>query len=92
MKTDRATDHLYAKLWLEELLAFSQQSKILKKWQPVAYLDKGTFSRIFKAVNGQTGQECALKFVPNPLEAADCRELNTPESAFYRSRFEASSV
>ncbi len=75
---------------LEELNRFAAQSCILKEWDPVALVEEGTFSRIFKVVNRQTGQEAVLKFVPNPIEEDDCGQPGSPEDAFYRSRFEAS--
>ena len=80
----------YETLWLEELMAFSEQSEILKKWEPVSFIDKGTFSRIFKVVNRETGEPAALKMIPNPMEVSDCREAGSAYDEYYRTRFEAS--
>ena len=84
------TSKTHESLWLDELKAFSSQSQILQKWEPLSYLDKGSFSRIFKAINRETGEIGALKLIPNPLDAVECRELGTPEMDYYRARFEAS--
>ena len=75
---------------LLELQAFAHQSRILQNWVPVSYVDKGTYSRIFRVVNRHSGQEAVLKFVPNPLDERDCCERDSSEELFHRSRFEAS--
>ena len=80
----------YEQLWLDELREFTQHSRILQLWEPVAYLARGTFAYVFRVKNRKTGQEAALKFVPNPMDASECGVLGSQEEAYYRSRFEAS--
>jgi len=77
----------YEKLWIQEVMSFAPQSSILKKYRIVRYMDKGTFSRVFGIVNRENGEPAVLKYIPNPLETADCREEGTREDALYRSRF-----
>ena len=55
-----------------------------------AYIDSGTFSRIFRVVNRETGEEAVLKFTPNPLELAKCEKEDRPEDLFHRARHAAS--
>ena len=64
---------------LEELLAYAESSRVLARWQPVRYMDSGTFSHIFVARNKQTGKEAVLKFIPNPMDLLACREEGSPE-------------
>ncbi len=79
-----------AELWLKELLAFSDQSRILQEWEPVSYLDKGTFSRIFLVQKrSDNNVKAALKFVPNP-EETDCAPEGSEQDLFFLSRFMAS--
>ena len=80
----------YANLMMEELGEYASQSRILQIWQPKSFLDKGTFSRIFCVVNVKTGRYAALKYVPNPMDAYDCREIGSAEDAFYQSRYAVS--
>lgn len=75
------------RMW--ELQNYSKDSRILEKWEPVRYLDSGTFSHIFLIRNRQTGVEAVLKFIPNPKDLLDCREAESPEDQFYQTRFAA---
>ena len=38
----------------------------------------------------QDGRYAALKYVPNPMDAYDCREIGSAEDAFYQSRYAVS--
>ena len=80
----------YESLWMKELLAFQRQSHILQMWEPLSYLDKGQFSRIFKIRHRQNGMLAALKYVPNPTDVSDCAEEGSQSNAFHRSCFEQS--
>lgn len=81
---------VYEELWIRELMAYANQSHILQTWEPVCYLDKGQFSRIFRIRHRKTGMPGALKFVPNPVELSDCDTEGSAKDEFHRSRFESS--
>ena len=88
--TQIASKNAHEELWLKEVCAFSDQSKILQEWEPILYLDKGTFSRIFLVQKRSDNSiKAALKFVPNP-EETDCAPEGSENDQFYLSRFMAS--
>ena len=78
-----------AQLRMEELLAYEVSSRILARWEPVRYLDSGTFSHIFLVRNRRTGTKAVLKFIPNPMDLLACREEESQEDLFYQTRFAA---
>ncbi|MBP3522984.1 MAG: protein kinase, partial [Clostridia bacterium] len=74
---------------LKELLAYKESSRILARWEPVRYMDSGTFSHVFLVRNRQTGTEAVLKFIPNPMDQLACRGEGSQEDLFYQTRFAA---
>ena len=50
----------YERMMLGELLAYQGSSRILARWDPVRFMDAGTFSRVFLVRNRQTGEEAVL--------------------------------
>ncbi len=77
-------------LWMEQLMLFQNQSRILQTWTIEGFLGKGTFARVFRARNRLTGQSGAIKFIPNPLSLGDCAPAGSQDNKFHQMRYESS--
>ena len=86
---DKSNDAAQQKMRLQELQAYGDNSRILAHWEPVRYMDSGTFSYIFLVRSRHTGIEAVLKFIPNPKDLLDCRVEGNPENLFHQTRFAA---
>lgn len=76
--------------WVSELLQFYSVSRILQKWEPVEHIGKGAYARVFRVRNFRTGEEAALKYIPNPVESVSSRPKGSSTERDYRDEYRKS--
>lgn len=77
---------------LDELMQFRGLSRILDAWVPVSVIGSGSTATVFRAIHRMTGEEAAIKYIPNPENLSKCAPPNTPEDEVNLHYFLASQA
>lgn len=77
---------------LDELLLFKGLSRILDAWVPVSVVGSGATATVFRAIHRMTGEEAAIKYIPNPDSLSKCSPQNTPDDEVNLHYFLASQA
>lgn len=77
---------------LDELMQFKGLSRILDAWIPVSVIGSGSTATVFRAIHRMTGEEAAIKYIPNPENLSKCAPPNTPEDEVNLHYFLSSQV